>query len=159
MPIRKSHSNTTQPDWLETLENSETNKSTNPEAMSTNRNRWPIEKPLNKKWNSKMNEIIQFNPIRLTWKSIFAITSHWGWFSDRNSLMTLVKISFGGTRSRIIWHKTLPNISPVHGVVNLIRWNRMSMRSVDCSMTSGSSWTIPFEFSVFFSWSFEPVFR
>lgn len=84
------------------------------------------------------------------------MTSHCGWVNDRNSLMTLVKISFGGTRSRIIWHKTFPNISPVQGVVNLIRWNKMSMRSVDCNITSGSSWTMPFEFSVFFSWSLEP---
>lgn len=134
------------------------NRSTNPEAMWASLSQLPIGKPLNKgsnllNWNSKQSKFVQ-----LTWNRIFAMTSHCGWVNDRNSLMTLVRISFGGTRSRIIWHKTFPNISPALGVVYLIRWNNMSIRSVDCNITSGSSWTMPFEFSVFFSWSFEPIF-
>lgn len=164
MPTQKSHSNTTQLGWRETLKNLETNRSTNPVVMPANQSRLLIEKPWGAKEKQKKKNSIQncwrlINKLHfLTWNRIFAMTSHCGWLNDRNSLMTLVKISFGGTRSRIIWHKTFPNISPVHGVVYLIRWNSMSMRSVDCNITSGSSWTMPLEFSVFFSWSFEPFF-
>lgn len=44
----------------------------------------------------------------LTWYTIVAITSPCGWFIARNSFMTFVNISFGGTKSRIIWHSTCP---------------------------------------------------
>ena len=93
----------------------------------------------------------------LTWKIIVAMQTQFDWFMMRSSLMTLVKISFGGNKSRKICPNTRPKTSASSIVAVRILVNKISIFSVDCIMISGSSCTIPFDFSVFSSCSKEPV--
>lgn len=95
--------------------------------------------------------------ITLTWNRIFAMTSQCGWLNVSNSFITLVRISFGGTRSVVSWHNTSPYRRAVSTVAIFMRLNRTSIFSVDWTIISGSSWTMPLDRSVFSNCSAEPA--
>lgn len=80
------------------------------------------------------------------------------WFKISSSLIIFVNISFGDNKSFKICPKTLPKISASSCVEFLILPNKMSIFSVYCITNSGSSCTIPFDFSVFSSCSKDPMY-
>lgn len=125
-------------------------------------NRWLIEIPENIQQNGfvffRLPDLILV-AFFCTWNRTLAMTSQCGWLTVKNSLITFVRISFGGTKSWVNWHNTFPYTWAAGRVANLMRWNRISIFSVVCIITSGSSCTMPLQRSVFSSCSFDPANR
>lgn len=120
-------------------------------SQSCSNGKWAESMAERKTWKIKVqvkNLIYFVNSGCLTWKRIWATTSMWGCVDMISSFMTLVRTSFAGSKSLIIWLKTPPYISAVHEVENLILLKRTSTFSEIAIITSGFSWTTPLDVSV-----------